>query len=262
MKRQAAGRGGSARELGSVGDTHSSLSQRVADELRRSILTGRYGVGERLVEERISGDLRVSRVPVREALRMLATEGLIELRPRRGAVVSALTVPAAREMIEVRATLEGLNARLAARHCDRAVLAELEGVLEQGNAAAHTEDLPQLVELNARYHDLLARAGANSVLGDMMRSLRDRTGVLFAEVRVLRARQSWDEHAAILKAVAGGDEDLAATLATRHVLNAGELYLTQLESRDAGGAEAGETDDRAAAPRPSATAQVRPVRRA
>jgi DNA-binding GntR family transcriptional regulator len=216
----------------SLGDTHLPLSVMIADELRRAILTGHYSVGERLVEERISDELHVSRIPVREALRMLGTEGLIELRPRRGAVVAALTRPAAREMIEVRATLEGLNARLAARHCDGATLEALETVLGQGNAAAADEDLDRLVELNARYHDLLARAGANSVLGDMMRSLRDRTGVLFADVRVQRARQSWDEHAAILKAVRDGDEDLAALLATRHVLNAGELYLAQLEKSD------------------------------
>jgi DNA-binding GntR family transcriptional regulator len=231
--------------LKSLGDRHLPLSVLIADELRRQILTGQYSVGQRLVEERISDELHVSRIPVREALRMLGTEGLIELRPRRGAVVAALSTPAAREMIEVRATLEGLNARLAARHCDAATLAALDAVLGQGNAAAKDEDLARLVELNARYHDLLARAGANSVLGDMMRSLRDRTGVLFTEVRVKRARQSWDEHAAILKAVRDGDEDLAALLATRHVLNAGELYLSQLETSDPG--SGGQEQDRRAA---------------
>jgi DNA-binding GntR family transcriptional regulator len=223
----------SGKALKNLGDAHSPLSLLVVDELRRAILTGHYSAGERLVEERISSDLQVSRVPVREALRVLATEGLVELRPRRGAVVAALAKPAAREMIEVRATLEALNARLAARHCDAQTLEALQKVLKQGNQAAADEDLVRLVDLNARYHDLLARAGANSVLGDMMRTLRDRTSVLFTEVRVKRARQSWEEHAAILKAVAEGDEDLAALLAMRHVLNAGELYLAQIEDTHA-----------------------------
>ena len=83
--------------------------------LRAAILAGRFRPGDRLVEATLARELGISRIPVREALRVLAGEGLVELRPRRGAVIAPLSHRAACEMIEVRASLEGLNARLAAR---------------------------------------------------------------------------------------------------------------------------------------------------
>jgi DNA-binding GntR family transcriptional regulator len=131
----------------------------------------------------------------------------------------------AREMVEVRATLEGLNARLAARHRDPRILAGIEEVLAAGSGAAQEGELDQLVALNARFHDLLAAAGNNSILGDLMRSLRDRTSLVFNKLDIETARQTWEEHTAILQAVASGDEDLAALLATRHVMNAGSEAL-------------------------------------
>src|SRR6185436_6574606 len=110
---------------------HPSLSQRVVEELRRSILTSRRRPGDRLIEDRLSEELGVSRIPVREALRVLAGEGLVDVQPRRGASVADISPDVARDLVEVRATLEGLNARLAARHHDPAIVEELRQVLEQ-----------------------------------------------------------------------------------------------------------------------------------
>src|SRR6185437_4850775 len=87
------------------------LREVVAAGIRDAILAGRYGAGERLTEDRLAADFGVSRNPVREALRSLAAEGLVIVAARRGAVVAALRREEAREMIEVRATLEALNAR-------------------------------------------------------------------------------------------------------------------------------------------------------
>jgi DNA-binding GntR family transcriptional regulator len=210
-----------------LGIAHSQLSEVVAARLREQILRRDYKPGARLVEGRLADVLGVSRIPVREALRLLASEGLVEITPRRGATVASLSPGAAREMVEVRATLEGLNARLAARHRDPLVLAGIQEVLAAGSDAARAGESGQLVALNARFHDLLAAAGNNSILGDLMRSLRDRTSLVFAVFDNTTARQTWEEHAAILQAVMAGDEDLAALLATRHVMNAGALALRE-----------------------------------
>lgn len=205
-----------------IGREHASLAQRVADELRRAILTNRRQPGDRLVEDRLSEEMGVSRVPIREALRALAAEGLIEIQPRRGASVAAISVEVARDLVEVRATLEGLNARLAARHHEPGIVAELGQVLEQGNRAARTKDVDDLVRLNGDFHDKLAEAGRNSILWDIMRILRERTSLVFAANTARRAVQDWDEHSKILAAVIDGDEDLASMLATRHVRRAAE----------------------------------------
>ena len=210
---------------------HPSLSQRVADELRRSILTNRRRPGERLVEDRLSEELGVSRVPIREALRTLAGEGLVDMQPRRGASVADVSPEVARDLVEVRATLEGLNARLAARHHDGAIIASLQRVLEAGNRAAKAKNVDDLVRLNGEFHDGLAEAGRNTILWDIMRTLRERTSLVFAANTARRARQDWDEHSKILEAVIDGDEDLAAMLATRHVHRAADAAFAAQVSR-------------------------------
>jgi DNA-binding GntR family transcriptional regulator len=112
-------------------------------------------------------------------------------------------------------------------------------VLERGNAATAAGRLDQLTQFNADFHDLLAKAGSNSVLGDLMRTLRERTRMLFPQLDREQARRTWEEHAAILQAVIAGDSDLAELLAERHVTNAGALFL----STDASAGQAG-TDPR------------------
>jgi DNA-binding GntR family transcriptional regulator len=204
-----------ARRRGSLGKT-------VAEQLRRLILTGQHKPGERLVEDKLSAELGVSRVPIREALRTLAAEGLVDLPPRRGASVAQLSPAIAHDLVEVRATLEGLNARLAARHHEPAIVTELHQVLTEGNAAAQSGNVDDLVRLNGAFHDKLAQAGRNSILWDIMRTLRERTSLVFAANTNRRSREDWDEHSRILAAVIDGDEELAALLATRHVHQAAE----------------------------------------
>ena len=207
-----------------IGELHLPLRDLVTERIRNAILAGRYKPGERLVEERLAADFRVSRNPVREALRSLASAGLVVVTPRRGAAVAVFSAEEGREMIEVRAMLEGVNARHAARRHEPAMIDALQEVLEEGRARAASASAEELVQLNARFHDLLAAAGSNRILGDIMRSLRERTNLVFSPASTTAAGQNWSEHAAILEAVIAGDEDLAALHATRHVLKAGQRY--------------------------------------
>ena len=216
---------------------HGSLGKEVADQLRRLILIGQFKPGDRLVEDKLSTQLGVSRVPIREALRTLAAEGLVDLPPRRGASVATLSPEIARDLVEVRATLEGLNARLAARRHESAIINELQQVLSDGNAAARYANVEDLVRLNGAFHDKLAEAGRNGILWDIMRTLRERTSLVFAANTSRRSHEDWDEHSRILAAVIDGDEELAALLATRHVHQAAEAAFAAA-SADAGAAGA------------------------
>lgn len=127
----------------------------------------------------------------------------------------------------MRSTLEGLNARLAARHRDADVVDRLREVLNRGNKAAKNASTSELAKLNSEFHDLLAQAGSNRVLRDIVRSLRERTDVVFRRNSVERAPDDWREHAMILSAVIDGDEDLAQLFATRHVRNAARATLDE-----------------------------------
>ena len=202
----------------------ASLSQLVSDKIRGDILEGRFKPGERLVEDKLSAELGVSRVPVREALRGLSMEGLVRLEPNRGATVIEVTPELVRELVEVRTLLEALNARLAARRHDPKIVALLQDTLRRGNEAAQSGTSEELARLNGEFHEHLAEASRNSVLSDIMRSLRERTSLAFSINGRARAREDWREHAGILAAVIDGDEEMAALLASRHVRNAAAAF--------------------------------------
>jgi len=206
----------------SLGANHAPLTLLVTDKMRERILDGSLSPGQRLVEGRISADFDVSRIPVREALRHLAAEGLVTIEPRRGATVTRFTDEQVQDLIEVRANLEALNAKLASKRKDPQLTERLRQMLAEGDRLADANDLVELARVNQRFHDTLASAAGNSVLQDVMRSLRDRTMLLFTPYNRLRVRQNWEEHAAILRAVLNADPELASVLALCHVQNAAQ----------------------------------------
>jgi DNA-binding GntR family transcriptional regulator len=215
----------SGTRLENIGASHSPLTKLVMNSIRERIVNGGLAPGERLVEAQLSAELGVSRMPVREALRALAAEGVVTIEPRRGATVTVYTPEQIQELVEVRATLEALNAKLAARRHDPAQMARLRQLLADGSAISETTDLTQVNRENTNFHEVLAQVAANSVLSDMVRSLRERTAVIFAPLSRQRAKRNWDEHAAILQAVIDGDAELAGLLSARHVYSAAEGLL-------------------------------------
>jgi DNA-binding GntR family transcriptional regulator len=169
---------------------------------------------------------------VRAARRGLSAEGLVTLLPRRGATVDEITPESVAELVEVRAQLEGLNAKLAAQRHDPEIVAQLEDTLRRGNEAAKTGTAEELARLNAEFHERLAVASRNSVLSEVMRGLRERTSIAFSINGRTRAREDWQEHAGVLAAVIAGDSELAALLATRHVQNAAAAFARQHAEND------------------------------
>ncbi len=205
-----------------LGNAHLPLRDIVRAQLQREILAGHLKPGDRLVEEELGRRYAVSRSPIREAIRTLASEGLVEVSARRGAIVAGITPAEAREFVEVRALLEGYNARLAARHRHPEILARAAAILKQ--AARPKSDLPAL---NIAFHDTMAEAAGNATLRTMLDTLRKRSARVF-QVRDDKAqRAAVGEHRAILEAVLAGDEALAAERAEAHVRKAGAAYIPQ-----------------------------------
>lgn len=213
-----------------IGAAHQSLHGAVLDSLRQAILQGRFKPGERLTESGLARIFDVSRNPIREALRALEVEGFIEKHPRRGARVRLLSDEEAAEIVEIRADLEGINARNAAKRCTDNNRTELWELLHCGNKALESGDEAALKQLNQRFHGLLADMGRNRYLADYIRSLRDRTLWLFSSMSDGRVVESWREHASILEAVIAADAELSALLAARHVRNVGEAVCERLQT--------------------------------
>jgi DNA-binding GntR family transcriptional regulator len=208
-----------------LGATHVPLRQAVTDAIRRSIVSGRFQPGERLYEENLASELEVSRNPVRESLQTLATEGFVELEPRRGAKVAQFSDQRVRELFEVREALEGLVARLAATRRSDDQLAELQSVLAAGEAGVARGELSELPGLNTRFHALMAEMAANTMLAEHLERLSDLIKWIYAERIQLRSTHSWREHRAIVDAIASGDADEAARRASQHVSQARDAFL-------------------------------------
>jgi DNA-binding GntR family transcriptional regulator len=224
-----------------LGETHLALNDRVRDALRDAIIDGEFKPGDRLIEGRLADRFGVSRNPVREALKALDTEGIVEIVPRRGAFVSVLTHAEICEVIELRAALEGLGARLAARRLDPAAAERLPSILKAGEEAEKTGDIAELNRLNDLFHGALAQASSNRYLSNYIRTLRGKTHWLFAGIARERALESWREHAAIMRAVLDRDAEMAELLASRHVTNVGDDLISGAKTEN-GSAAASRSD--------------------
>ncbi len=208
-----------------LGSTHRPLRDVVTVELRRLILAGELSPGERLVEDRLAGRLGVSRNPVREAIRVLAAEGFVEVTPRRGAAVARLPAEEAEELFDVRMALEGLTARLSARKATPASAARLRAVLDSARVAVDEGRLDQVADLNTSFHAAVAETAGNAYLSLVVGPMLRRAQWVFQQTARHRAPHSWTEHLSLYEAIAEGDEAEAERRAIAHVDAARRSYL-------------------------------------
>ena len=200
------------------------LRDQIADVLRTQIVTGAMAPGDRLREEHIAEEQRVSRVPVREALQRLEREGYVVLAPRRGARVALPSPERVMHVMEVRRALEVFAARRAADNRGGEVADDLRAVLDAGLRAVAAHDLSDVPGLIDRFHDLVAVASGNSELVQQLDALRSRVRWLFAVDVAHRSEKSWSDHEIILTAILAGDADRAAELMDVHVARDEDLY--------------------------------------
>lgn len=211
-----------------VGSTHRPLRDIVTAELRRLILAGELTPGERLVEDRLAQRLGVSRNPVREAIRVLATEGFVEVTPRRGAAVSRLPAEEAEELFDVRMALEGLTARLAARKVTPESSDRLRRVLDSARVAVDDGRLDEVADLNTAFHTAVAEEAGNAYLSLVVGPMLRRAQWVFHQTAQYRAPHSWTEHLTLYEAIATGDECEAEARAVAHVAAARNSYLAAI----------------------------------
>ncbi|WP_020576316.1 GntR family transcriptional regulator [Actinopolymorpha alba] len=200
-----------------LGESHRSLAELVADELRRRILTGQLEAGARVVEETMARELGVSRNPVREALKALTAEGYVHTVPRRGSTVAVMSGQEAGELFDLRAALEGVSARIAARKQDTARFALLDDLLAQAREATEAGDLDLVARLNVSFHAGIAAASGNAYLQMIAGPMLERSQWVFLSTANARLTHSLHEHVEILAALRSGDEDEAERQARAHV---------------------------------------------
>lgn len=208
-----------------VGERHLPLSRAVLDELRAAIIGGEYAQGDRLVEEEIAARFNVSRNPIRDALHTLSSEGFVVLEPRKGARVASIDGASAADLFELRGPLEGLVAGLAAERRTARDVDRLRSVLDAGRRAVGGGRLHELPALNTEFHAALADTAGNELLRGTLARLSDIIRWIYSARISERSARSWDEHAAIVDAVAAGDRDLARRCGEDHIAAAAAAYL-------------------------------------
>jgi DNA-binding GntR family transcriptional regulator len=216
-----------------------SLHDEVVERLRDMIIEGELSPGARVPERELCERFGISRTPLREALKVLATEGLIDLLPNRGARIALLSEEDIDKLFEVLSGLEGLAGELACRRIGRRELMAVRRAHEAMLRAYERGDLSAYFKLNQEIHGLIVAAAGNATLKEVYDSLagRIRQARFAANLSAERWRQAVAEHEAILEALEARDGERLEKLLKAHLRNKAEVikhgYLSHAASASA-----------------------------
>ena len=198
----------------------------VADILREAILDGQLAPGARLREAEAARELRVSRTPIRDAFRILAAEGLLNINANQGAVVSPMTAEDVIELYVMREVLEGLAARRAAQRC----LEEFAVLIPEMKRVGEAGEIRQLSRLNFQFHAIVREAAGNRYLDRSLSQIQNAARRFPDPTLGLpgRVKESIEEHVALADAISRGDAQAAEQIAIEHMRHLSELRIQML----------------------------------
>jgi DNA-binding GntR family transcriptional regulator len=211
-----------------------ALHEQATHRLRQMLVEGQIAPGAKLNERELCEQLKVSRTPLREAIKTLAAEGLVELVLNRGAVAVQLTEADVHNTFEVMAGLEAASGQLAAKRITDAELAEIKAMHYEMLAAYTRRDLSAYYPLNAAIHRAINAAARNPVLTSTYNQVN-------ARLQALRFRSNQDgekwsravkEHEAMIQALEARDAVALAAVLTAHLNNKRDVVLEQLRSME------------------------------
>jgi len=191
------------------------LSSKVYAAIKEMISTHRFQPGARLNVEKISKELEVSRTPVWEAVRRLQQEGLLENIPYRGVFMVEMTLERALELYQVREALEGLAARLAALSANDKIIEKMGETLEIQIKVIEKGDLLGYSRTDFDFHALIHKMSRNSVLQEMLESLKAKMQPITTELRPILPKL-YEDHLEILEAIRSKDPDKSEKILRRH----------------------------------------------
>jgi DNA-binding GntR family transcriptional regulator len=230
----------SMKMLGDIqGPVTRSASDVAVELIRQAVIEGRLEPGQRLKEEDLARELGISRTPVREALLVLQTEGLIEALPNRGSIVRSYSPEDLYDMYELRALLEGYAARQASQRISADELAALAESNKRFSKLRRNGDMSDLVAENMRFHNAILDAAGSQRLARMVRSVIElplvyRSYVWYSKEQI---RISEHYHAQLFAALEARDGDRAELIMKEHVFEARDFLTRELRHRDAATSE-------------------------
>ncbi|WP_102108623.1 GntR family transcriptional regulator [Oceaniglobus roseus] len=205
-----------------------TAAERAYVSVRDSISSGRFAVGERLTEGALAEEAKVSRTPVREALRRLASEGFVTLSPHAGAIVKGWSEKDVRDVFETRALIESHAAGLAARHANAADVQRLAAMAERMEPLARSSprEVMAYSEANRAFHAEILRIAGNLRMEEIALNFMD-LGFLvrsYAQFETEDVQRSLSDHRQLVTAIGAGDERCAEAVMRGHILSAALIF--------------------------------------
>jgi DNA-binding GntR family transcriptional regulator len=210
---------------------YKPLREVIFNTLREAIIVGELKPGERLMEVQLADKMGVSRTPVREAIRKLELEGLVEMLPRKGAHVADLSVKDIMDVLELRATLDGLASSLSAERITDEEIKELKHLLTQFSGYIEKENMQGLIKKDVEFHDIIYRSSRNDKLIQISNNLREQVQ-RFRVIYIKDYSSSKDlirEHTEIYEAISRRDSRAAMQSAQRHIKNQEETIIRSVK---------------------------------
>jgi DNA-binding GntR family transcriptional regulator len=213
-------------------DTYKPLREIVFTTMREAIINGDFKPGQRLMEVQLAEQMGVSRTPVREAIRKLELEGLVVMVPRKGAYVAGLSSEDVKEVLEIRAVLEGLAASLAAKNASDADIEQLQEIVEKFKNAAEEKDVVRLINFDSDFHDVMYRASKNKKLIQLISALREQVQrfrvAYFTKIKSTQALI--EEHNELVSSILNKEPEKARAIAEKHIATT-EKLITSIEEK-------------------------------
>jgi DNA-binding GntR family transcriptional regulator len=207
----------------------STSADRIYKELRRSIIVGHHGPGERLNLERLAGRYGTSVTPVREALQMLSQEGLVTPRPHAGFYVTRVTLKELRDMLELREILEVASVERAAVRITDEQIGELERV-HRGYTGDDEISYERYIAENRRFHYLIAQSSGNQELANTLGRLHDRLARFFIFVHT--GEEVEERHKRLIEALRTRQVEVARQVILDEVKETQEITLEHIIQKD------------------------------
>jgi DNA-binding GntR family transcriptional regulator len=202
------------------------------DILKEAIIKGTLAQGQKLIETQLSAQMNVSRVPVREAVKKLEQDGLVEKTDKRGFVVKIISKEEIDETFGIRALLESYAAFLATEHIDDGLIRKLDESMEAYKHVLEAGDTERLMQLNTQFHEMIYKASGSQKLYELINNFRD---FIYRYRRKLLnnldfARLSLGDHEKMVKAMRQKDQKKVEHLVKKHILRGKEVILKEMES--------------------------------
>lgn len=198
---------------------HKSLSEVVYDQLKQQILAGSIAPGTRMMEVELSEKMGVSRTPIREAIRMLEKEGLVEIRPRHGAYSSQVSIEEILGILEVRQNMDAMAAGFAAERGTKEDFDRIAQYAKGYETALASGNLNEIIKCDERFHESIAEAGHNPTLVKIVTDLQNLV-IRFRYIYYTNpeiVNRMIEEHQEIVETIRSGNGDKARQVAMSHI---------------------------------------------